>query len=121
MPELIYAIFISAGVLTDSAVVELSQRITCESELIDLVVNALNLPEHKAQSALYDKKEIQTAAYKLLMTWLQQQTNRHDAYNTLLSALRKMDHNMLAARLEQWVEGIKKQSLMPLERKKILA
>ena len=107
---------VSAG-LTDSAMVELSQRTTCESELIDLGVNVLNLPEHKIQSALYDKKEIQSAAYKLLTSWLQQQTNRHDAYNTLHSALKKADHNMLAAYLQQWVSGPLVQSQLSTERK----
>ena len=34
------------------------------AKLTDLGINVLNLPEHKVQSALYDKKEIQSAAYK---------------------------------------------------------
>ena len=96
---------------------ELSQRITCESELIDLGVNVLNLPEYKIQSALYDKKEIPSATHKLLTMWLQQQTNRHDAYNTLHFALKKAGDNMLAARLKQWVKGVTKESQLTSESK----
>ena len=106
-----------SGQITDSSVVELSQRITCESELIDLGINVLNLPEHTVQSALYEKKETQSAAFKLLTTWLHQQTSRHDAYNTLHSALKKADHNELAAQLKRWVEGFSVHSPLSRESK----
>ena len=77
----------------------------------------LKLPEHKVLSALHDKKEIQSAAYKLLTTWLHQQTNRHDAYSTLLSELKNAGYGMLAAQLIQWVEGSSNQSQLSPESK----
>ena len=73
--------------LTDGLIVDLSQRITCASELVNLGVKGLKLPEFIIKAAIYNKNEIQDAAHEVLHTWLNKQNNREEAFNNLQSAL----------------------------------
>ena len=66
--------------LTDSSVLELSERITSEEELMNLGVKGLRLPQHKILQAITNNKRIQSAAHDVLSTWFKQQTDRHEAY-----------------------------------------
>ena len=84
------------GTLEDVDILELSDRITSEQELMNLGVKVLNLPDFKVQSALYDKKELQPATQKILRSWRKAQTNKHEAYQILCKELRKHKMNMLA-------------------------
>ena len=84
---------------------ELSRRITSATELEDLGIMGLGLPENVIKTAVYDKKEIQSAAYDVLSTWLKQQNNRREAYTTLHAGLKRAEMNQLAFLLKQWVEG----------------
>ena len=103
--------------LTDSAILNLSKRIISEAEVVELGVQVLNLPDCIIQAALYNKKEIQSVAYELLRTWLSKQTNRREAYNTLCTALRKIEKNELCDLVQQWVEGSTVESDLTPERK----
>ena len=107
----------SSVLLTDSALLNLSKRITSEAELMDLGVNALKLPDFILQAAMYDKKEIQSAAHEILRTWLSEQTNRQEAYTTLCAALRRCEKKELCALLKQSVEGREVEAGLTPERK----
>ena len=73
-------VFLFSGSLTDKHVLELSKRITRESELMDLGIKVLELPDYVTKTALFNKKEIQDATYDVLSTWLKEQKNRQEAY-----------------------------------------
>ena len=73
----------NTGTLEDAHILELSEKITCDTDLMELGVKVLKLPECKIESAIFDKKEIQPAAHKVLRSWLRKQSDRHEAYNTL--------------------------------------
>ena len=103
--------------LTDPAILELSKRFTCESELWDLGTHVLKLPENIIQAAHYDKKEIQDAAHKVLKTWVKQQPSREEAYSTLCTELKKYGMNELCILVKQWVEGESARSGLSTERK----
>ena len=77
---------------------------------MELGVNILQLPDFIVEAALYNKKEIQSATYETLSTWVKQQTNRHEAYKTLHPALIKYRFTLLACELKQWVERTVEQS-----------
>ena len=83
----------------------LSKRITSESRLIEFGTNVLKLPDHEIQTALHDKKELQSSTHRLLTSWLHQQTDRHTAYSTLHTALQHAEMNLLATELAEWVSG----------------
>ena len=91
--------------LTDEHIVDLSKRITCESELVNLGVKVLKLPKFIIRAAIYNKKEIQDAAHEVLNTWLKKQENREEAFNNLQSALLENEMNQLAAELRLWRYG----------------
>ena len=96
-----------AGTLEDSHILDLSRRITCEDELMELGVKVLKLSDFKIKSALHNKKPIQLAAHELLSTWFKQQSDRQTADTALHVALRKCDgFQFMAAELKQWVLGI---------------
>ena len=86
---------------------------------MDLGVKALQVPDFKIKSALYDHKEsIQAATQDVLFTWLKQQSNRQTAYTTLHTALLKCDaFRSKAAELEQWVMGTEQKSHISQESK----
>ena len=87
---------------------------------MDLGVSVLKLPEYTIDAALYDKKEIQSAAHKLLRTWMKKQTNRQDAYTALYDGLRKSKLNQLALLLKQSVVGTVESSQVSKERTYVL-
>ena len=107
------------GCLEDFHILELSKRITSEEELLTLGVKGLGLPDFKIQSALYDKKCIQPAAYEVLCTWQQQQESKYAGYQNLILALEKVEMNQLAAVLQEWVHGTAKQTKLTPERTKL--
>ena len=80
----------------------------------------LKLPEYTIDAALYDKKEIQSAAHKLLRTWMKKQTNRHEAYTALYDGLRKAKLIQLALLLKQSVVGTVESSQVSKERTSII-
>ena len=84
------------GSLEDGDILELSERISSEQELMELGVKVLNLPDFKVRSALYDKRELQPATQKILRSWLKAQTSRHEAHQILYKELLKHEMNMLA-------------------------
>ena len=63
------SMFRCTGCLEDSHILDLSKRITSDEELSTLGVKGLGLPAFDIQSALYDNKRIQPAAYEVLSTW----------------------------------------------------
>ena len=85
---------------------ELSKRITSESELMNLGIRVLKQPEFIIKTALYNKKEIQKATYEVLSTWEKQQNSLQEAYINLHAGLKKNQMIQLAAELRQWVEGV---------------
>ena len=103
--------------LTDGHIVDLSQKITCESELVNLGVKVLKLPEFIIKAAIYNKNEIQDAAHEVLHTWLKKQSNREEAFNNLQSALLENEMNLLAAELRSWRNGETASQKISLSRK----
>ena len=94
-----------SGSLTDEHVLELSKRIVSWSELMDLGIRVLGLPECVILTTIFDNSDkIQPATHAVLAKWLQQQDNRREAYVSLNAGLRKYGMNQLAAELRQWVE-----------------
>ena len=91
--------------LTDEHIVNLSKRITSQSELVELGVRGLNLPEFIIDAAIYNKNEIQDATREVLQTWVKQQTNREESLVKLQTGLQKCEMNSLVAELRLWTEG----------------
>ena len=92
--------------LDDSHVFELSRRITSESELMNLGINGLKLREYIIDAALFrHPKDIQDAAHDVLTEWVQRQSNRVDAYHSLLRCLKQCEMNQLARDLQKLAVG----------------
>ena len=70
-------------------------------------------------SALYNEREIQDAAQKVLQTWYDNQQSRREAYRNLYTALCNNGWKLLAGELQQWEEGTKETSPL-LETGKLL-
>ena len=94
-----------SGSLTDAHILDLSKRITGESELMDLGIKVLKQPDFVIKTALFNKKEIQDATYEVLSTWEKGQNSRREAYINLHTGLRENGMKQLAAELKRWVEG----------------
>ena len=100
-------VFVLVVTLEDSHILNLSQQITTEQELRDLGTNALDVPEHIIDTALYNHRaSIQEAAYVALSTWLKQYQSRQKAYINLQAGLKRAQMNQLAALLRKWSGGI---------------
>ena len=56
-------------------------------------------------SALYNEREIQDAAQKVLQTWYDNQESKQEAYRNLYTALYSNGWRLLAGELKQWVTG----------------
>ena len=81
----------------------LADRITDKHGLDDLGINVLKLPAYKVDSVwTKHKPDANLAANELLHTWLKKQTNRHEAYTKLITALHKCEMNQLATELQHW-------------------
>ena len=92
--------------LDDSHVFELSKRIASQSELLNLGINGLRLPENIIEAALYrHPKDIQDAAHDVLREWVKRQSNRVDAYHSLLRCLKQCEMNELARDLRKLAVG----------------
>ena len=92
--------------LDDSHVLELSRRITSETELLNLGINGLRLREYVIDAAMYrHPKEIQNAAHDVLTEWVKRQSNRVDAYHSLLKCLKQCEMNELARDLRKLAVG----------------
>ena len=87
MLQLIKLFFMFPDSLTDTHLRKLSDRITNEEDLQDLILNVLKLPEYKIDSSLDSKKGIQYAAYAALKTWKMEQPTPEGAYISLSTAL----------------------------------
>ena len=94
-----------AAELTDKRLLNLSKRVTSEGQLMDLGIKVLDLPRDAIQSALYDKKEIQPAAFKVLHSWHQKHENAEEAFIKLRMSLRQNRMNLLAAELSSPGQG----------------
>ena len=68
-------------------------------------------------SALYNEREIQDAAQKILQTLYQGQNNGQEAYRNLYTALHSKGWRLLAGELKQWVEETKEVSPVRENRK----
>ena len=92
--------------LDDAHVLELSRRITSESELLNLGINGLRLREYIIDAALFrHPKDIQDAAHYVLREWVKRQSNRVDAYHSLLKCLKQCEMNELARDLRKLAVG----------------
>ena len=94
-----------SGSLTDEHILDLSERITSESEFMYLGIKVLGFEEYVMENALGKKKEIPMATREVLSMWMKKQNSRQEAYKNLYTALGKHEMNHLAAQLKQWVEG----------------
>ena len=96
----------SSGSLEDEHVLWLSKRITDGTELEDLAITGLGLDEDEYRAATYDHSDsIQAATHKLLRKWLQQQTDRQDAFKNIQAGLRRCERKQLAVILSRRVMG----------------
>ena len=92
--------------LKDVHLLDLSKRIIKAQDLEDLGIKALKLPGFKIKAALYDHTDsIQAAAHDVINSWEQLQSNRQEAYTTLLEGLKEAQMHQLATEVQQWVEG----------------
>ena len=93
--------------LQDEHILELSGRITDGEELYNFGINGLGLPESEIKRAMYDHSiSIQSATHKLLSKFMERQTNRHQAYINLYSALKEGQMEQLAGLVKRMVEGL---------------
>ena len=95
--------------LEDIHIWNLAKRITNKQQLRDLALNILKIPGYSVDSALYNEREIQDAAQKVLQTWYDDQENRQEAYGNLYTGLYNNGWRFLAGELREWVEGATKQ------------
>ena len=108
-----------SGSLTDAHILDLSQRITSESELMELGIKVLGLPDFLIKTALYDNREkMQPATHEILSRWLKAQNSRQEAYVNLQAGLRKCGMKELAVKLTQWVEGTAVETTRTIEKGK---
>ena len=82
-----------------------------------LGIKGLELPNFVIQTALYNKKDIQLAAYEVLSTWRTQQKSSCEAFQSLIAALVKAEMSQLAADLQEWTHGTVGQTKLAPERK----
>ena len=73
--------------------------------LLELGINVLQLPYEVIDTAFDNyKNNIQGAAYSVLSTWYEVQTNKQQAFMDLYSAIQKSKIKLFAAELYAWVE-----------------
>ena len=94
-----------SGTLTDTHILNLSERITSERKLMNLGIKVLGYQKYVIEGALANKKEIQMVAHDVLSQWLKKQKNRQEAYRNLYTALRKNNMKEMAILLTIWVEA----------------
>ena len=100
--------------LMDTHVWELSERIPDLSELVDLGIKVLKIPDRQVDLTwTRHKPDAKLAARELLQIWLKKQTNRREAYTNLIASLQEGEMNQLAAELQTWVG----ESIEPSEKR----
>ena len=98
-------------VLKDEHIYILSTKITNKGELSKLAYRGLKLEIEDVESALSNNpNDIQSAAHKVLRTWLQKQT-KESALGALHAALQECEMKGLSDELTKGVEG----SFVPLQ------
>ena len=107
----------TVGTLEDAHIWNLAKCITSKQQLRDLALNILKLPRYSVDASLYNEREIQDAAQKVLQTWYDNQETRQEAYRNLYIGLYSNGWRLLAGELKLWVEGATQQSLFPETRK----
>ena len=65
----------------------LSQRITNETDLRSLATNGLSVKEYITDSHIYDEKKLTLAAHRVLKDWRRNQRNSRVAYSRLCDIL----------------------------------
>ena len=105
--------------MTDVHIWKQAERITSEQQLKDLGLKVLQIRDFKIESALTDKRDINSAAHRVLRTWVSGQNNRCEAYTNLVSGLRSNELNALAGELTQRAEGRRKWGVPLSQRKNI--
>ena len=92
--------------LKDEYLVNLSQRITSEKELLELGVKGLKLKDYIIQTALYNhNRDIQSAVYDVLSSWVKQYESREEALGHLQNALKECNMKWLADELLRWTSN----------------
>ena len=71
----------------------LAKQITSEQEFRDLGHNVLKLPGNTVNLALANKRDIDLAAHQILQIWFKQYENEKEAFETLVSSLKKCGMN----------------------------
>ena len=70
------------------------------------MITGLGLEYDEYKAAMYNHSgSIQAATHKLLRKWLQDRTDRHEAYKNIQVGLRRCKRTQLAVILKDWVEG----------------
>ena len=105
------------GTLEDAHIWNLAKSISNKQQLRDLALNILKLPSKTVDSALYNEREIQDAAQKVLQTWYDDQENRQVAYWNLYTALYNGGWRFMAGELKQSVEGATEETQFSQTRK----
>ena len=96
--------FYNLGSLTDKHIIQLSQRISSGPMLLELGINVLQLQYEVIDTAFDNyKNDIQGAAYSVLSTWYEVQTNKQQAFMDLYSAIKKSKIKLFATELCAWV------------------
>ena len=94
-------------VLKDEHIQQLSTKITNKGELSKLAYRGLKLESEGVESALSNNpSDIQSAAHKILKTWLQKQT-KENALGALHAALQECGMKGLSDELTKGVDGSK--------------
>ena len=92
--------------LSDAHILDLSKRITCPDDYLDLGIKVLRLPDHQVDSVwTKHRPDVNLAARELLQIWKKKQTNPREAFNNLCTALQQCEMNQLVAELTQWVKN----------------
>ena len=95
----------SAG-LSDSHILDLSKRISCPDDYLDLGIKALRLPDHQVDSVwTKHRPDVNLAARELLQIWKKKQRNPGEAFNNLCTSLQQCEMNQRVAELTQWVKN----------------
>ena len=84
----------------------LAQRFVDESEIWNLGLQVLKLPQHQVASIWNKHKpDANLTARELLQKWSLQYESHPEAYTSLYVALTKNSMNQRAQLLKEWVEG----------------
>ncbi len=74
-------------------------------ELLELGLQVLKIPDYTVDASHTDNTMIQTAAYRVIRAWRDQQRTGQEAYRMLYAGLQEDKWLKLASDLQMWVEG----------------